>query len=414
MPSTKPSTMHSCSADSASAAWRWRSRSSSLSIRKMPRCPPESAGLRTAGSPTVFERPPRPLASERTAANGGCGTPSSANARRITILLRIRWATLGADRRQAEALGHRRDDRHGAVGRDRQRAVDRVAPGHLGDRVDVGEVDRLGDVGDLKPERVGVAVDGDDADALLARLQDRAPLMAPGADEEDGLHTGRCYSALPLSCRRRSSASGKRNETRVPARDLAAVALAQPRPDPAAVVAAGHERRRRAAGDLGADPAARRRREGGRADRPQLPAGGARIGDGAARRIAAERQHLRRRRVGRAVGDPQVDRAGARRRRQSADARRAASKGERGARAMRALQDTPGTPLDSPRGAERQEDPDHRRSRLHRDDARAPARRRERGDRVRQPAPRRALGHRPRRAPELPLRAGRRARPAPA
>ena len=69
-------------------------------------------------------------------------------------------------------------------------------------------------------------------------------------------------------------------------------------------------------------------------------------------------------------------------------------------------------PLDSPRGSERQEDPDHRRSRLHRNDARPAARRRQRGDRVRQPPPRCALGHRPRRAPELPLRAGRRARPA--
>ena len=98
-----------------------------------------------------------------------------------------------ADRGQAETLGHRRDDGNGAVGGDGQRAVDRVPPGDLGHRVDVGEVDRLRDVGDLKPERVGVAVDGDDANALVARLHDRAPLVAPGADEEDGLHTGRCY-----------------------------------------------------------------------------------------------------------------------------------------------------------------------------------------------------------------------------
>ena len=68
-----------------------------------------------------------------------------------------------------------------------------MPPGDLGHRVDVGEVDRLRDVGDLKPERVRVAVDGDDPNALVARLHDRAPLVAPGADEEDGLHTGRCY-----------------------------------------------------------------------------------------------------------------------------------------------------------------------------------------------------------------------------
>ena len=40
---------------------------------------------------------------------------------------------------------------------------------------------------------------------------------------------------------------------------------------------------------------------------------------------------------------------------------------------------------------------------LHRDDARAAARRRQRGDRVRQPPSRRPLRHRPRRPPELPL-----------
>ena len=49
--------------------------------------------------------------------------------------------------------------------------------------------------------------------------------------------------------------------------------------------------------------------------------------------------------------------------------------------------------LDSPRAAERQTDPDHRRSRFHRDDACAPARRRQRRRRVRQPPPRRALRH---------------------
>ena len=63
------------------------------------------------------------------------------------------------------ALRHRGDDGHGPVGRDRQRAVDGVAARDLGDRVDVREVDRLGDVGLLQPERVGVAVDRDDAEA---------------------------------------------------------------------------------------------------------------------------------------------------------------------------------------------------------------------------------------------------------
>ena len=63
-----------------------------------------------------------------------------------------------------------------------------MAPRDLRHRVDVREVDGLADVGDLQPERVRIAVHRDDAKALLARLQDRATLVAPGADEEDGLH----------------------------------------------------------------------------------------------------------------------------------------------------------------------------------------------------------------------------------
>ena len=129
---------------------------------------------------------------------------------------------VGADRRQAEPLRHRRHDGHGAIGGDGQRAVDRVAAGDLGDRVDVGEVDRLCDVGDLEPERVGVAVDGDDANPLLPRLQDRAPLVAPGADEEDGLHTARCYCAFARLPRLRSAGAAEERDA-LPARDLAAV-----------------------------------------------------------------------------------------------------------------------------------------------------------------------------------------------
>ena len=141
------------------------------------------------GTPTVSSAR-LPSTSERTAANGGCGTPSSANARRITILLRIRCATavpiVGSPRRSVTAA---------TTGTARSAETvsapsTRVAPRDLGHGVDVGEVDGLADVGDLEPGRVGVAVDGDDADALLARLQDRATLVAPGADEEDGLHSG--------------------------------------------------------------------------------------------------------------------------------------------------------------------------------------------------------------------------------
>ena len=56
------------------------------------------------------------------------------------------------------------------------------------DRVDVGEVHDLGDVGDPEPERVGVPIDGDDAEPPLARLDDRPALVAAGADEEDARH----------------------------------------------------------------------------------------------------------------------------------------------------------------------------------------------------------------------------------
>ncbi len=142
-------------------------------------------GLQDAGRPDGLER--SPALDER--ADGG--------------ERRLRHAVLGeraahddlvshpvrnsrADRRQPEALGHGCDDRNRAVGRDGQGSVDAVATRDLGDRIDVGEVDGLADVCSPQAECIGVAVDGDDADALLARLQDRATLVAPGADEEDG------------------------------------------------------------------------------------------------------------------------------------------------------------------------------------------------------------------------------------
>jgi hypothetical protein len=70
--------------------------------------------------------------------------------------------------------------------------------GHLGDRVDVGEVDGLRDVRDAEPERLWVAVDGDDPQAAAASVLDRPALVPAGADEEDGLHGAPMLSA-PLS-----------------------------------------------------------------------------------------------------------------------------------------------------------------------------------------------------------------------
>ena len=56
------------------------------------------------------------------------------------------------------------------------------------DRVDVREVDDLGYVGEGEPGRLRVPVHRDDAEAPLARLRDRAALVASRADEEDARH----------------------------------------------------------------------------------------------------------------------------------------------------------------------------------------------------------------------------------
>jgi hypothetical protein len=102
---------------------------------------------------------------------------------------------LGADTWQAERLRNGGDDRHRAVGGDRQRAVDAVPAADLDDAVDVLEVDDLADVGGLEAERGAIPVDGDDAEPELLCPPDRAALVAARADEEDGLsaHRGRCY-----------------------------------------------------------------------------------------------------------------------------------------------------------------------------------------------------------------------------
>ena len=84
------------------------------------------------------------------------------------------------------------DHRHCAVGGDGEDAVDADPARDLDDRVHLHEVDDLGDVGGGEPGRVGIPVDSGDAKAARARLLDRSLLMAPCADEEDGLHGRRC------------------------------------------------------------------------------------------------------------------------------------------------------------------------------------------------------------------------------
>ena len=174
--------------DSASAACRCRSRSSNDSSRKRPRWPPESAGLSTAGKPTVSAAGAASRRA-RTAANRGCGTPPSASLRRIATLCVIRCAVFvpipGSPSASATAAttGTARSAETVSTPSTASRRATSIT------RLDVDEVDDLGLVGVLEPGRVGVAVDRDDAQPELLRAQDRAPLVAPRADEEDGLHS---------------------------------------------------------------------------------------------------------------------------------------------------------------------------------------------------------------------------------
>src|SRR6478672_84388 len=91
IPSTYSSRIASPLGETASASWRWASISSIDSTRNTPRCPPESAGLSTAGNPTSSAARRRSEI-DLTAAKRGCGTPTSASRRRIAILCVIRCA----------------------------------------------------------------------------------------------------------------------------------------------------------------------------------------------------------------------------------------------------------------------------------------------------------------------------------
>ena len=186
-PSTNSSRSASSVGDSATASGRSRSSSSRVSMRKTARWPPESTGFRTAGKRTASSAASTSSA-ERSVAYGGCGSPEAPSASRIARLCVRRCAVSRADPREPELLGDGGDDGHGAVGRDREHAVDADAPRDLDHLVDVGEVDDLGDVGRREARRLGVPVDRGDAQPPGARLLDRAALMAPGADEEHGLH----------------------------------------------------------------------------------------------------------------------------------------------------------------------------------------------------------------------------------
>ena len=106
-------------------------------------------------------------------------------------LVRHRVGDVGADSRQAERIRDCGDDRHGAVGGHRQRAVDSVPPSDLDHVVHILEVHDLADVGNLEPGRGAVPVDRHDAKPELPCAQDRAALVPACADEEDGLSAHR-------------------------------------------------------------------------------------------------------------------------------------------------------------------------------------------------------------------------------
>jgi hypothetical protein len=98
---------------------------------------------------------------------------------------------LRADSGEAELLRDGGDDGHGPVGGHRQHPVCSRSAAGGDNRLDVREVDDLGDVGGRKAGGVVIPVDRRDAQPARARLFDRAALMASRAHEENGCHGGR-------------------------------------------------------------------------------------------------------------------------------------------------------------------------------------------------------------------------------
>ena len=83
---------------------------------------------------------------------------------------------LDPDPGQTELLGNRRGRRDGPVRGDRHDRIDPMGASDGDNTVDVGEVDRFADVGDCKPDRLRIAVDGDHAPTDCPRLLDRREL----------------------------------------------------------------------------------------------------------------------------------------------------------------------------------------------------------------------------------------------
>src|SRR5207247_7739404 len=102
-------------------------------------------------------------------------------------------------------------------------------------RIDVGEVDRLAEVGKREPGRLGVAVDRNDPHAELLHPPDRAALVPAGADEEDGLTPHRRATLLA-----RAAAGGvtvadvAHDQTQLPSHSLRVQLREEPRACPRA------------------------------------------------------------------------------------------------------------------------------------------------------------------------------------
>jgi len=169
VPSTKASRIASCVGDSASAWWRCVD------------------GLENGGQADRVDREPA-LREIPHRGEPRLGDPLLGEGAAHRDLVGHPMRDIRADGRQAERLGHRRDDRHGAVGGHRERAVHRMAPRDVDDGSDVREVHHFRDVGDRETRCVWIPVDCDDAEPALARLDDRAALMAARADEEHARH----------------------------------------------------------------------------------------------------------------------------------------------------------------------------------------------------------------------------------
>ena len=263
MPSTNASTIASCVGDSRSASPRSRSRSPALSTRKTARWPPESTGLRTAGSPDAASAD---VASsvERTVANGGCGTPASARALAHRQLVRHPVSGIDSDSREPQLARppRRRPEPRGRPRPSTPRRRD--AAGRPRSPRDIGEVDDLGDVGRGESGRLGVAVDRDDSQVLaLAHARSRGAGGAPRR------RRGRSSRPPMLTSLRRRQEPGREP---VPALDVAAVRQVERRPHAPPGDDADDARAVRAAVDLGADRRARDGREELSAARGELAA----------------------------------------------------------------------------------------------------------------------------------------------